>query len=203
MTYTEICKGYFIVQEGKKNYEFYRQKAKELGVGLYAVPNLEKTTDYIKPILKGKHVDKRDIETLRYSFWLERQLLTRLKQWKKSEKTKLCYEALDQYYFNINSGVFFTPNIVDRIEKLYKNFKEHARITAKCANELIGEDFNEDHTEIPYDIFKQSFYECKYNVIQISTLLEYLSRMAILKNAIDYLLLKPTRLKRKTDIKIK
>jgi hypothetical protein len=203
MTYTEIGKGYFIVQEGKKNYEFYRSKAKELNVGLFAVPHLDKTIEYLKPLLKRKIIDQRDIETLRYSLWLDRQMLTRLKHWKKSEKTKKCYEALDQYYFNINSGVFFTPNIIDRIEKLYDNFKKNGRLTAKCANEMAGSDFEDEHSDIPSDIFKQSFYECKYNVVQISTFLEYLSRIAILKNAVDYLLLKPTRLKRKTEIKIK
>lgn len=203
MTYTEISKGYFIVQEGKKNYEFYKEKAKEIGVGLYAVPNFDKTTEYLKPILKGKYIDKRDIETLRYSFWLERQLLTRLKHWKKSDKSKLCYEALEQYYFNINSGVFFTSNIIDRIEMLYNNFKQNTRLTAKCAHELIGNNFNEEHINIPTSIFYQSFYECKFNAIQVATLLEYLSRIAILKNAIDYLLLRSTRQKRKTDIKIK
>lgn len=202
MTYTGISKGFFIVQGGKKNFEFYRKKAKELKVGLYAVPDLSKTTEYLKPLLRNKKININDVKTLRYSFWLEREMLTKIKQMKKSEKNKKCYEALDKYYFRINSGTFFTVNIVDRIEILYNNFKDNGRITAKCANELIGADFNEDHDKIPYRLFADTFYNCKYNVIQISTLLEYLSKMAILKNTVDYLMLKNSKYKSITDTSI-
>jgi hypothetical protein len=202
MTYTEINKGYFIVQNGKKNFDFYSKKAKELKVGLYAVPDLLKTEDYLRPLLKKKSIDKRDVEILRYSFWIERVMLQRLKKFKKSDKSKKCYEALEQYYFNINSGIFFTPNIIDRISLLYSNFKNNARITAKCANELDGLDFEDNHVSIPKKHFINTFYRCDFNIIQISTLLEYLSRIAILKNAIDYLMLRNTKLKRKVEIKI-
>lgn len=202
MSYTGITKGFFIVQEGRKNFKFYRDKAKELKVGLYAIPDLDKTAEYLKPLLRNKKININDVKTLRYSFWLEREMLAKIKQMKKSNKNKKCYDALDKYYFNINSGTFFTVNIIDRIEILYNNFKDNGRITAKCANELCGNDFNDDHDIIPHQLFVDTFYLCKYNAIQISSLIEYLSKIAILKNTVDYLLLKNSKYKNITDISI-
>ena len=200
MSYSGIKKAHLIVKSERENYEFYKSKAKKLNIRIHNVPNLENTIDYLNPLLKKKSIDKRDIETLRYSFWLERQMLKDLKSWKKTQKNKLSYDALEKYYFSINSGVFFTDNIIDRIAMLYENFKQNSRITAKSANELIGKNFKNEHNKIPNEIFVSSFYECKYSVLHVSTLFEYLSKMAILKNAIDFLLLKKTKQKRKTSI---
>jgi hypothetical protein len=188
MVYSNISKGIFIVQKGRANFEFFRKKANDIKIKLISIPDLEKTEHYLKGVIKKKNIDKRDIEIWRYSYWLERECLKYLKTRKKSTKSVRRYSAMELYYFNISSGIFFTPNLIDRLEKLYANHFENERLSAKVANEISGELFDKPHTEIPNKLFKETFYECKFNSIQITSLFEYLSRLTILKNSVDYLM---------------
>jgi hypothetical protein len=130
-----------------------------------------------------------DFSTWRFSYWVERNLLRDIKnQKKKFYPDKLCYQKLDEYYFLLNSGIFFTRNIVSRVHKLYETFQEFPRISAKCGSELAGESFDNEIDKLSKKIYSDTYYDCKYNAIQISTFVEHRARLALLKNAIDYLL---------------
>jgi hypothetical protein len=124
--------------------------------------------------------------------------MKRLKHKKKSQQNVKRYKALEDYYFEVNSGIFFTENIIERLTKLYSAFQEHPRISAKCANEVMGSDFNDEHESLPKEIYADTFYNCNYNDIQISTFVEHRARIAILKNAIDYRLYKEAGYENKT-----
>jgi len=100
------------------------------------------------------------------------------------------FKVLDDYYFTVNSSIFFTENVLSRIDQLYSTFQEYPLISAKCGHEILGEVFNEEYEEVPDKIYKETFYKCEYNDIQISTFIEHHARLAILKNAIDYILYK-------------
>ena len=188
MVYSRVSKGIFIVQKGRANFEFFRMKAKDIRIKLIAIPDLVKTEHYLKGVIQKKDIDTRDIEVWRYSYWLERECLKYLKARKKSVKTVKRYSTMEAYYFNISSGIFFTSNLVDRLNKLYNNHFANERLSAKVGNEITGDDFDKPHTRLPTDIFKETFYECKFNAIQITSFFEYLSRLTILKNSVDYLM---------------
>jgi hypothetical protein len=66
--------------------------------------------------------------------------------------------------------------------------KRFPRISAKCGNELAGRPFYDEIDKLPGEIYSTTYYNCDYNVIQISTFIEHRARLALLKSAIDYLL---------------
>jgi hypothetical protein len=131
-----------------------------------------------------------DVSTWRYSYWLERTILRHLTQKKKSTPNQKRFKVLDDYYFKVNSSLFFIENLVYRIEQLYSTFKTYPLVSAKCAHEMNGETFDEEHETVPKRIYEDTFFQCNYNDIQISTFIEHRARLAILKNAIDYKLYK-------------
>lgn len=199
MIYTSISKGYFIVQKGRDNFEFYRRKAKELGIYLISVPDLTKTNHYLRKQLKKRTADPYDVETFRYAYWVEREFLRLVTARKKSNKSCKRYAKLEKYQFNVNSNTYFTNNLLDKTKQLYANYIECPNLSAKCANEMIGNKFELNHSMIPSEIFSKTFYNCEYNDIQISTYFEHQSRLRILKCAVDYLMFKEVKNKRAED----
>lgn len=168
--------------------DFYKAKAKELNIQLIPIPELNKAEKGLRRLIKGKDINNIDIIILRYTFWLERNLLHHLKQWKSKERKVKCYEHMDHYHFHVNSGVFFSQTVVDRIALLYKNFQEHDMLAARCAHELYPPEELTNVRQIPKEAFRETFYNCKLNPIQVAAHLEYSSRLAILKNTVDYIL---------------
>ncbi len=200
MTYTRITKGIFIVQKGRDNFEYYKTKAKELNIDLIAVPDLKKTNQYLKKQLRNKTADLIDVETFRYSYWIDREYQRLITNKKKSNKNFKRFSALEKYYSIVNSSTFFTTNLLDKTRQLYDNYSKNPNITAKCANEIIGNEFNSDYSNIPYEQFVKTFYKCEFNDLQISTYYENQSRLRIIKCAVDFLLFKRARNSRASDI---
>lgn len=199
MVYSNISKGMFIVKKGRERFDYYRNVAHELGIQLLAVPELDKTNEYLEKPLKGLNANSYDIESFRYSYWMEREYLRILNVWKKTHKSVLRFKALEDYYFKINCEAYFTSNLLDKTKLLYEAYNNYFHITAKCANEIKGSDFNSDHDRIPNDVFRKTFYQCDFNLLQISTYLECQSRIRLLKCAVDYLLFKEVKDKRADD----
>lgn len=132
-------------------------------------------------------IDDNDIIFWRYAYWLERNLLKELRRRKRSQKDRKCYKVLNDYYHTVNNKIFFTETITQRLYELYNAFMECPHISAKCGYEEYNGDF-EDHTKVPRKIYEDSFFRCMFTDIQISTYIEHRARLAILKNAVDYIL---------------
>jgi hypothetical protein len=143
--------------------------------------------------------DERDIETWRFAYWIERNLLTRLNHKKKTLSDKKAYRAMESYFFEINNGTFFTETIVAKIDRLYSIFQRYPHLTAKCGNELMGNPFEDDCEILDKKIYRETFLNCEYTDIQISTYIEHRARLAILKNAIEYKLYKEAGFHDKAD----
>lgn len=187
-----------VVQKSSPKLELYLEKAKLLDIELILV---EKTSDAPKifsSIIAPGH-DELDIESWRFSYWIERNLIRRLKKQKKDNLDKLCYITLDQYLYSVSSGIFFTSNIVERLEKLYCDFQNYPHISAKVGHELVGEDFNGTHEKLPDKLFSETFFECQFTDIQVSTYVEHRARLAILKSAVDFSLYRKVGDKEKTE----
>ncbi|KAF5410670.1 MAG: hypothetical protein U9N46_14820 [Euryarchaeota archaeon] len=199
MDYLHIFKGAFIVSKEKRNIDFYKQIAEALNIDLMLISDLSKSKEALAGFISKEVIEKVDISTWRFSYWTERNLLKCLTHKKNSHIDKKCFRSLKEYHFEVNSKIFFTENIAKKVCELYDVFQKFPRISAKCGNELIGNSFDDECDAIPNQIFHDTYYECKYNDIQISTFIEHRARLAILKNAVDYKLYEETGDKNKTD----
>lgn len=189
LDYTNIDNGFLITQKTRNHFDYYKGKADELNIELLLNNDLKNTHKNLASILKSKKPNEIDLEIWRFSYWTERNLLKILNSKKKSIKDKKLYKVIEDYHFTVNSSIFFTNNLLDRIEKLYDIFKKHPRLTLKCAHELNGEDFNKDYEDkIPQEIFKKTYFACEFTDLIFSTYVEHLSRLVILKKCVDYIL---------------
>jgi len=186
MDYLNIDSGVFIASKEKDNVDFLKNKAKGLNIDLVVIPDLSESQKALSELISNGSIEDEDISIWRFSYWVERNLLKRLNHKKKSSPDKKCFKSLEEYYFKVNSGIFFTENIIQKVNILYSTFQEFPRISAKCGNELIGNPFDDEYDTLPKQIYNDSYYKCSYNDIQISTFIEHRARLAILKNAIDY-----------------
>lgn len=169
--------------------DFYGRKAADIGVDLIVHSN-DASGIRDSTLLKGRPVDPLDVSSWRFSYWIERELQKALKHKKKSHQDMKCYACLDDYFYTLNSGIFFSKDVALRASKLYEAYKSHPHMTAKLAHELAGEDFDEDHKFIPSDLFSETFYDCKFTDLTVSTYVEHRARLAILKSAVDFSLFK-------------
>ena len=199
MQYLQIPEGAFYATKAKEHQEFCKSKADKMNISVEVIQDLKDMKEVATKCRCDRNIDDHDIITWRFSYWIERNLLKRLTHKKKSHQDKKCFQALSDYYFELNSEIFFTENIGKRVEKLYATFQKFPRISAKCGHELIGENFDDNHAVLPQRIFEQTYYDCKYTDIQISTYIEHRARLTILKNAIDYLLYKRIGDAKKTE----
>jgi hypothetical protein len=190
MDYLKMPKAGFIAHKEKRNIEFLKERAKSLGVTVVVVSDLNLSKEALSEIIGNVEIIDIDIAIWRFSYWVERNLLKHLKKCKNGDTGKKCYKNLDDYLFEINSGVFFTENLIEKSIQLYGAYQKYPHISAKCGNELTGNDFDEDCKILPTPVFKDTFYKCDYTDIQISTFIEHRARLAVLKSAIDYLLYK-------------
>lgn len=201
MQYLHIPRGKFITNREQNNIDFFKKKAEILGIELIVIPSLDDSKEVLSkilPELTPADIDENDIEVWRYSYWVERRLLERLIYKKKSHPDKKCFRALADYYYETNSGIFFTDNIIEKVAKLYSVFMNFPHITAKTGHELIGEDFEDEYEKLPDEIY-QAYLKCEDTDINICTFLEHKARLAILKNAVDYKLYKDAGVPGKTD----
>ena len=207
MNYLALSKGLFIVNKDRASIDFIKEKAsKNLNINVILIPDISDCENMLSSILvatESSSIDENDVSIWRFSYWIERKLIQHLTHKRKSNQEMKCYRALSNYYHETSSGIFFEENIISRIYKLYSIFMEFPHITAKTCNELIGNDFDDDCDKLPPEIFKDTFYKCSFNDIQISTFIEHRARLAILKNAVDYLLYSASSDKKAEDVTMK
>lgn len=194
MHYLNVKDGLFVSMKDRSNLDFVKEKAKDvLQIKLAILIDLAETRMTLSELgfRQIEFVDDKDIRMWRFSYWTERSMLRMLKNKKKSNPEKKAYFALDSYYHEINNETFFTGTIAEKIYNLYGIFeRNYYHMSARCGNELLGNDFNGDYEGVPKPIFADTYHKCKYTDIQISTYVEHRARLAILKNGIDYLLYK-------------
>jgi hypothetical protein len=197
MRYLNIEQGTLMVSAplGPEKNDIYKRRAKDLGVGVVVAEKSEDTAGAFGGLYPGAVIIPQDLTAWRYSYWIERKLLDRLRnQYKSNSKVKR-YGELQKYHDQVNNSIFFTTNLLERIADLYSAFFSHTKITARCAMEMIGGKFDVDEPTIPGALFNKTFYESDYNDLQISCYIDQRARLAILKNAIEYKLLERQGLK--------
>jgi hypothetical protein len=188
LTYLHYDEGCFIVQKSRPSISYFQNKAKELNIRLIDNSDLSKTKETLSFFFKTEP-EKAEIETIRFSYLLERKHLAQIKYFKKKSPGLKSYQNLDDYFFKTISGSFFSRDPIRRINKLFDTFIKYKNITAKICNELNGGDFDDDSIkELSSNCFSETFYKAKNNIFHVSLYVEHLARLTILKCAIEHLI---------------
>jgi hypothetical protein len=190
MSYLNMPRGVFIAKNRIDHADYYAEKARELGIQLMIIDELAEMPNRLADALGWSPIEASVRDIWRFAFLTERKTLALLKKRKKENLQRECYRAIDQYLFTINSRIFFSPNALDRVARLYEAFKNTPNLSAKCINELKGNDFAEECTVVDKETFGDCYYRGKINDLALTTYVEHRSRLAILKSAVDFLLYK-------------
>lgn len=192
LTYLNYENGCFIVQKSRPSISYFKDKAKELNINLIDNSDLSQTKNCLAHFLQIQP-DEAEIETIRFSYLLERKLLKRIKDLKKanfkSNGTLECYAKLDDYFFKISSASFFSRDPITRINKLFEYYKKNKNITAKICNELNGGAFDDESiTKLSSKCYNETFYSPQDSILQVSLYVEHIARVTILKCVIEHLI---------------
>ena len=187
LVYLKMEEGVFIVKTVKDKFDYFKKKAKDLNIDLIDNSDLKKTNDCLEKFLYQKP-DEKEIETLRFSYLLERKLLKQIKKLKKEFPDIQGYKNLDDYFFKINSGSFFSSNPIRRINQLFEIYIKYKNLTAKICYELENGEYDDEVTELSQDCFKTLFYKGENSPLQIALYIEHLARLTILKTCTEQLL---------------
>jgi len=197
MVYLDIKKGCFVVNSSVD--EEHNKTASKLDINLVVINDISSINTNLNQYIKDKQLDDNEIDGWRFSYWIERKIIDSLIHKKKSVKDKKRYLAMLCYYNTVNHDIFFSHNIIDKVEALYSTYQLYPHLSAKVGNELINNEFDKDCSEIPKNIFVDNYYACKNTDINTSSFIEYRARLALLKAAIDYISYKNNGNKDKVD----
>jgi hypothetical protein len=188
MDYLNMNNGMFITYKDKENAinDCHLRTSKDLEIELVATNIKNKKCPFTSGFTKGKNIEESDLSCWRYSFWLERAMSNKLIHENKSHPTAKRFSFLRSYQQEINNDIFFTQNRAKRVLGLYKTFQTYPNASARCGNEIEGDSFDEESFLLSKPLYKETYYDCEYNDIQISTMIEYKARVALLKNAVDF-----------------
>lgn len=196
MDYLGLTEGQYISKRKIDNIEKFIEVGQKLEIKVFCPENSENFADqFISP---GNALDKTDIEAWVCAYQTERKMIEHLQKEKQDhnshKKTNLYVNRLLEYYFQVNNDIFFLGDNIDRINSLFKTYTEFGHISAKVGNILCRGSSSDNVKDIPTKIipkkiYKQTYYDCEYTDINVSTYIENRARLAILKNAVDYVLL--------------
>lgn len=187
MTYLHYDNGCFIVQKNRPSISYFKNKAKELNIELIDNSDLSKTKENLSNLFEIEP-HKEDVEVIRFAYLIERKQLAVLKQRKRSSPEIKSFSELDDYFFKINSGSFYSRSPLRRIGQLFEYYLKNKNITAKICHELNGGNFEDEVTKLSQKCFKKIFYKGENSILHTSLLIEHLGRLTILKSVIEYLI---------------
>lgn len=123
----------------------------------------------------------------RYSFWVERALLDRLRALKRASPRSAGPAAVLGYHDLIHDHVFFIKDRSERLALLYKGYRDHPKLSLALAGELEGAPFEPASPPPNSMILAEALREGKHAPVQASFYVEHRGRLSILKAAIDLL----------------
>jgi hypothetical protein len=194
MKYLNLSKGALAGPLGERDAsaEVLRQTGQQLGVDIIVCDAADSATSQFVTIYAAPstQISIKDLDVWRFAYWVEANLLKDLKSKQKSAPEPIQrFGVLQKYYERINSSIFFTRNLVDRIDQLYDNYKENPNLVGKCGSEILTGDFGNESADTT-EIFRSQFVKCEYGDLQIAAFLEHRARMTLMKNGIEFNLLR-------------
>lgn len=192
LDYLALDKATFIVQEPNQTMDISKNVAAKINVALINNGDLDCTE-----LLDAYSIDKDTVtdevvESYRYAFALEAEMILYLHLRAKSDPDKQGFQALESFLFEVNSNSFFENKPVDRLNKLFDAYKQYKNITARIAEELENRPYPDcgDGLVINKTQFEKIFYKAEAkSVLYVALYAELLARMAILKSCIEDILI--------------
>jgi hypothetical protein len=138
-----------------------------------------------------------DVMHWRWVHAIERKLVDKLVQRKKSTKDAKAPAAVLEYHRLVNDGVFFVRSTGGRLRVLYEAYQSHPRLALSCAREIDGKPFDPDvlpGTTSPS--LGDAMLKGDHLLLQTAFYVEQRARLAILKSAIDLIARRPKWLKK-------
>jgi hypothetical protein len=130
--------------------------------------------------------DPFSVQLWRWSYWAERELIRRVKQHAKTNPTQKGPVGALQYLHLVNNGVFFTPDVRQRLRDLYSAYQEHPKLSLGIALEDAGGEYDPTAIDPTNAVIKQAMYEGTHPLVQAAFYAEHRARLVILKAAIDH-----------------
>jgi hypothetical protein len=184
MQYLGISKGGFFVREASSKdlaSEVHRKMA-PLGVSLVDLADFRNPVQRFTAAGFGTIRDPRMTGIWRYSFWIERNLLERLRARRREAPEAKAPAAVLAYHDLIHDHVFFIKDEGERLRCLYQAYRDHPKLSLSLAGELgRGARAKQSAT------LAEALVEGKHPVLQASLYIEHRARVSILKATIDLL----------------
>ena len=190
LDYLKINNAIFVATKTKSNIDLYVNKAVALSTALVVLPDLKDAAQPLSFVTYNETPNPLDVSIWRFSYWVERIITTDLTHKKKCARSEERYVVLSNYLHAVNSGAFFCQTISERMEYLCRFFKDNPHVSANTAAEMSGLSFTGTYSDVSSNLFKRTFYQCEYNDLQISTMIEHKSRLTLMKYAVDFILFK-------------
>ncbi len=192
LDYLGLNKASFIVQQPNQTMEISKNIASKIKVALINNEGLDNSELLDAYSITKENIADEVIESYRYAFALEAEMVLYLRSRSKSDSSKIGFQALEKYLFEINSNSFFVNKPVDRIKKLFDAYIENKNITARIAEEIENNPYPDSGNDLTINEkqFNKLFYEVKdKSVLYVALYAELLARIAILKSCIEDILI--------------
>jgi hypothetical protein len=180
MRYLGIQEGAFVTtgQPRDRETEWFRGVCERCNVRFVMVPAIPAAPQVFEEHAFGR-AEALAHAVWRYSFWIERILVRTVRDMRR---TVMAARAANDYHMLVNSGVFLTPDPVEKVAKLYAAYQEHPRLTAELAEEMAGD------WERGQALLRQALLTSRHPALHAALYFEHRGRLSILKAAADYLL---------------
>jgi hypothetical protein len=189
MQYLQIeLAGFFIARDNRpRNVPRVHEKVAPLGISLVDLADFRDSHRRFEAAGFGAITDVFLPDLWRYSFWVERVLLDRLRGLKRSLPRAAGPAAVLGYHDLIHDHVFFIKERSERLALLYKGYRDHPKLSLALAIELGGEAFEPLSRASSSKILGEAMCAGKHAPVQASFYVEHRGRLSILKAAIDLL----------------
>lgn len=192
LDYLGLDKASFIVQQPNQTMDISKDIASKINVVLINNKDLDNSELFDAYSITKENIADEAIESYRYAFALEAEMILYLRSRSKSDPSKIGFQALEKYLFEINSNSFFVNKPVDRIKKLFEAYVKNKNITARIAEEIENKPYPDsgDDLIINKNQFNKLFYEVKgKSVLYVALYAELVTRITILKSCIEDILI--------------
>lgn len=200
LNYLSLKKAAFIVQEAKArtNIGIIREAADKLNVTLIENKKIENGKLDDQEIIKelglniGKH-QQAIINSLRYSYNLERIMLQLIIEYSKDNERYKSLPRVINYFRNLVDESFFENNPIRRLIFLSNLYVENENIAAITDHEIYDKDFKEDEEYSTFTNYFSLFFpkDMKFNPVDVAQYSATLNRLYVIKAIVDYSLLQP------------
>ncbi|MEZ4412432.1 MAG: hypothetical protein R2910_05565 [Gemmatimonadales bacterium] len=192
LRYLHMSRGCFLVQTVPRRMDFAKRQARAAGLDV-ALVHLEEpdlTAGFVAAGFSEAPTETA-LNVWRFSYLIERSLLTCIHEAKKNAPTQAGPRAIWDYYNLINNSLFFEPDDYERVTALYAAFGQHPKLALGVAREIGGGGFDCEAEDPKNPQIRDALYRCAYPVLQACIYFEHRARLAILKAVVDIVLLAP------------